>query len=102
MTVNVAEYTALKQAIEWLNKQDIDDEITVKGDSMLVINQMKGIYRIKSDTSKYFAPKIRELLQDKKVKFIWIPREENEEADCVADCVAKPRDMICKNCKICT
>jgi len=36
MTVNVAEYTALKQAMEWLNEQDIDDEITVKGDSMLV------------------------------------------------------------------
>lgn len=81
MTNNVAEYSALKRALEWLNEEGIEDEIMVKGDSMLVINQMKGVYRIKSQTSKRFAPKIRELLKGKKVKFVWIPREENTVAD---------------------
>ncbi len=81
MTNNVAEYSALKRAIEWLKEQGIEDEILIKGDSMLVINQMKGDWQIKSQTSRRFIPKIRELLKGKKTKFIWIPREENGEAD---------------------
>jgi len=81
MTNNVAEYSALKRALEWLNEESIEDEIVIKGDSMLVINQMSGVWQIKSQTSKRFVPKIRELLKGKKVKFVWIPREENSEAD---------------------
>jgi len=81
MTNNVAEYSALKRALEWLVEEGIEDEIVVKGDSMLVINQMRGVWQIKSQTSKRFVPKIRGLLKGKKVKFVWIPREENGEAD---------------------
>ena len=81
MTNNIAEYSGMKFAVEWLNEQDIDDEITIKGDSMLAINQMKGSWRVKSETSKKFVPEIRKLLEGRKVTFIWIPREENEEAD---------------------
>ncbi len=81
MTNNVAEYTALKRAAEWVNRQGINDEIVIKGDSQLVILQMNGTWQIKSETSKKFVPEIRRLLKDKKTKFIWIPREQNEEAD---------------------
>lgn len=42
ITNNVAEYSGLKAAVEWLNEQSIDDKMTVRGDSMLVINQMAG------------------------------------------------------------
>lgn len=81
MTNNVAEYTALKKALEWVNSQGIRDKITIKGDSQLVINQLKGKWKVKSQTSKRFVPQIRELLKDKEVKMVWIPREKNEEAD---------------------
>jgi len=81
MTNNVAEYSGMLRVAEWLKEQDIDDEIIIKGDSQLAINQMMGIWQIKSATSKHFVPKIRKLLEGKKVKFIWIPREQNEEAD---------------------
>ncbi len=81
ITNNVAEYSGLKAAVEWLNEQGIDDDITVKGDSMLVINQMAGRWRIKSDTSKRFVPQIKDLLGDRDVKYQWIPRENNTEAD---------------------
>ncbi len=81
MTNNVAEYTALKKAIEWVDSQKIKDKILIKGDSQLVINQLKGKWKVKSQTSKKFVPQIRELLKDKEVELVWIPREENSQAD---------------------
>ncbi|MFW6194119.1 MAG: ribonuclease HI [Halobacteriota archaeon] len=81
MTNNVAEYTALKKALQWVNSQRIKDKITVKGDSQLVINQLKGKWKVKSQTSKKFVPQIKELLRDKEIELIWIPREDNTEAD---------------------
>jgi len=37
--------------------------------------------KIKSETSKKFVPKIRQLIKGKEVVFKWIPREENSKAD---------------------
>jgi ribonuclease HI len=81
MTNNVAEYTALKHAAEWVNRHGGDDEIVIKGDSQLVIHQMNGTWQVKSATSKKFVPEIRKLLKGMKIQFIWIPREQNSEAD---------------------
>ena len=81
ITNNVAEYSGLKAAIQWLNEQDIYDDIAVKGDSMLVIKQMAGRWRIKSETSKKFVPQIKKLLGNRSVKYQWVPRENNTEAD---------------------
>jgi len=81
MTNNVAEYSALLRAMEWINTEKINEDITIKGDSQLVINQMKGIWQNKSETSKHFVPIINKLIKNRKVKYQWIPREENSEAD---------------------
>jgi ribonuclease HI len=81
MTNNVAEYTALKQAAEWVNRQGGDEEIEIKGDSQLVIHQMNGTWQVLSATSKKFVPEIRRLFEGRKIQFIWIPREQNVEAD---------------------
>ena len=86
MTNNVAEYTALLEALKWLQKHHTGkfEEITIKGDSNLVIQQMRGIYKIKSKTSKKFVPLIKaemEKLKPNKTEYKWIPREENKEAD---------------------
>jgi ribonuclease HI len=85
MTNNVAEYSALKRAAEWVSQNGVDDEIVIKGDSRLVIFQMKGIWQIKSETSKKFVPEIRRLLEGRKTRFIWIPREQNAEADLLSN-----------------
>jgi ribonuclease HI len=85
MTNNVAEYSALKHAVEWVIHNDPDDEIIIRGDSRLVIQQMNGTWQIKSETSKKFVPEIRGLLQGRKTKFIWIPREQNTEADLLSN-----------------
>jgi ribonuclease HI len=81
MTNNVAEYSALKQAAEWVRRQVGDEEIVIKGDSQLVICQMNGTWQVKSETSKKFVPEIRKLLEGRKARFVWIPREQNAEAD---------------------
>ena len=81
MTNNVAEYSALKHAMEWVSRSGGDDEIVIKGDSQLVIHQMNGTWQIKSATSKKFVPEIRRLLEGRKTRFVWIPREQNAEAD---------------------
>ena len=81
MTNNVAEYEGLKAAAQWLIDEGIDEKIVIKGDSELVIKQMKGQYRVSSATSKKYVPVIRKMLEGKDVSFQWVPREENEEAD---------------------
>ena len=81
MTNNVAEYSALKHGLEWARVNCSDDEIVIKGDSQLVIHQLNGTWQIKSETSKKFVPEICRLLEGRKTRFVWIPREENAEAD---------------------
>jgi ribonuclease HI len=81
MTNNVAEYEGLKAALQWIVDNGFDDEIVAKGDSQLVIKQMKGDWQIKSATSKKYVPEIRKLLAGRKAVFSWVPREDNEWAD---------------------
>jgi len=81
MTNNVAEYEGLMAAAQWLKDEGILEKIVIKGDSQLVIRQMRGEWKISSATSKKYVPQIRKLLQGKDVSFFWVPREENEEAD---------------------
>lgn len=82
MTNNVAEYSALKRALEWIkDEHKIEGEILVKGDSQLVIQQLSGNWEIRSETSKKFVPIIENLIKGKNVSFMWIPREENKKAD---------------------
>jgi len=90
MTNNVAEYSALKRAVEWVSRNSVDDEIIIKGDSQLVIYQMNGTWQIKSETSKKFVPEIRKLLEGRKTRFIWIPREQNTEADLLSNIAYSP------------
>jgi len=85
MTNNVAEYSALNHAAEWIVQHCPDDEIVINGDSMLVIHQMSGTWQIHSVTSKKFVPAIRMLLEGRKARFVWIPRAQNAEADLLSN-----------------
>ncbi len=81
MTNNVAEYEGLKAAAMWLHDNGIEEKILIKGDSQLVMKQMKGEWQVSSATSKKYVPEIKLLLQGMDVTFQWVPREKNEEAD---------------------
>jgi len=81
-TNNVAEYTGLIKALEWLLDQKTAGPIVVRGDSDLIIKQVKGEYKVKSPL---LAPLHRQAVdlaeQLPEARFEWIPREHNADAD---------------------
>lgn len=81
MTNNVAEYEGLNAALRWLNEKGIKARIEVRGDSQLVIKQMRGEWQIRSETSRKYVPKIQKLLEGTEASFVWIKRDENDAAD---------------------
>ena len=89
-TNNVAEYTAVLKAMEWLSSNPpIGEagEINFYLDSLLVVKQLGGYYKIKNLALKNFAIKIKNI-QNKitaKIKYIHIPREKNLQADQLAN-----------------
>ena len=82
-TNNVAEYTALAKALEWLVANNlVSEKVEIKGDSKLVVNQLAGIYKVKG---KRIIPLYKQVLLLKTkfsdIEIRWIPRGENKEAD---------------------
>ncbi len=82
MTNNVAEYNGILHAVDFVLKSyPGEKDITIRGDSQLVARQMAGEYKLISETARKYVPIIRHMLEGRNVKFQWIPREENSEAD---------------------
>ncbi len=88
-TNNVAEYQAVIYALEWLR-----NNLTMKQfnngtmfnfflDSTLVVNQLNGLFKVKNSDLRNLLVKIRQLEQEVggNVKYQYIPREKNWEAD---------------------
>jgi len=80
-TNNQAEYTALKLALEEARKMGVQ-EVEVYMDSLLVVNQMKGIFKVKNRDLWPIHDAITQLVkQFKHVSFAHVPRELNKLAD---------------------
>ena len=80
-TNNQAEYTALKLALEECKKMAVKD-IEVYMDSLLVVNQMKGIFKIRNRDLWPIHQAIVDLVKGfHKVSFSHVPREFNKLAD---------------------
>lgn len=82
-TNNVAEYTALVKALEWLlSNKKVREPVRVRGDSKLVISQMRGEFKVKA---KAIVPLFQKAALLRKefadISFQWVPREQNREAD---------------------
>jgi ribonuclease HI len=84
-TNNVAEYTGIIKALEWMlekNNYNNNQKIIIRGDSQLVINQIKGKYKVRALKIIPLYQKVKSLLSKfKDIKIEWIPRDKNEEAD---------------------
>ena len=81
-TNNVAEYTGLLKALEWLLAQKIKGPIIIRGDSDLIIKQVKGLYKVKSALLAPLHGQVKDLLEDLPgVVIEWVAREHNTEAD---------------------
>lgn len=81
-TNNVAEYTAVVEALKWLEKNKSGQEINFMLDSNLIVSQLSGIYKIKNSNLNKLVITIKGLEKNfKKVSYKHIPREKNKEAD---------------------
>ncbi len=84
-TNNVAEYTALIIGLEEASRRGIE-HLDVRMDSLLVVQQMKGLWRIKHPGLKPLAVQAGALLAGFPSRTIeHIPREENGIADALAN-----------------
>jgi ribonuclease HI len=80
-TNNIAEYSGLIAALKWAVDHDVR-RITIKGDSLLIIEQMRGNYKVKNEGLKPLHLQARMLvMQIGDVKFEHVRREQNKEAD---------------------
>lgn len=80
---NVAEYLAFENVIDWLLENGCqDDDITIFGDSKLVVNQMNKWWRIKEGVYVEHAARCIEKIDDfSNLKIRWISRDYNDYAD---------------------
>jgi ribonuclease HI len=80
-TNNVAEYHGLIAALQWAADNDVT-ALAVKGDSLLLVEQMRGNYKVKNEGLKPLHMKARMLvMQIGNVSFAHVPREKNKDAD---------------------
>ena len=84
-TNNVAEYQALIFALEAAFEIDANAEVLVRMDSKLVVEQMSGRWKIKHPDMLSLGAKVQQLIANKNVQFLWIPREQNVLADALAN-----------------
>jgi formyltetrahydrofolate-dependent phosphoribosylglycinamide formyltransferase len=80
-TNNVAEYTAIHKGLE-AAKQFGARRLTVFSDSELVVRQVNGEYKVKSEHIRpLFQQAISQLNEFENWKVKFVPREKNKEAD---------------------
>jgi len=80
-TNNVAEYTGLIAALQWAADNDVT-AMAIKGDSLLIVEQMRGNYKVKNEGLKPLHMKARMLvMQIGNVSFAHVPRDKNKDAD---------------------
>ncbi len=86
-TNNVAEYTAVLEALLWIaeHKEEVGEyeKIDFFMDSLLLCQQLKGVFKIKQPHLRTLMYKIREV-ENKiatPISYTHIPREKNKEAD---------------------
>lgn len=88
-TNNVAEYTAVIKALEYLiDKKITTNQLTFVLDSELVVKQIKGLYKVKLPHLQELNQKIKKLIseiqsinQSIKISFDHVLREKNKDAD---------------------
>ncbi|MDE1858891.1 MAG: ribonuclease HI family protein [Thaumarchaeota archaeon] len=82
VTSNFAEYTALAEALKKLRALGATGDVVVKSDSKLLVGQMSEGWKVKGGMYVGKMKEARDLIKEFGfVRFEWVPREQNEEAD---------------------
>ena len=84
-TNNVAEYQGLLSALEWCADQGAR-KVHVQSDSLLLVQQMRGVYKVKHEGLKPLYGRARLLVHRiGAVTFEHVRREQNADADRLAN-----------------
>ncbi|MFA6016980.1 MAG: ribonuclease HI family protein [Patescibacteria group bacterium] len=90
-TSNDAEYQALIEALNKVKelKSNNVKKIEFNSDSRLMVNQVKGLFKINNGRIREYVLIIRGLEQEIKlpISYSYVPREENVEADLLVNSV---------------
>jgi ribonuclease HI len=86
-TNNIAEYSAVLEAINWLLQNTQSPQVEFYLDSELVCKQLNGEYKVKDENLKKLYFKIREGIVSLggKISFSHIRREQNAQADALVN-----------------
>lgn len=87
-TNNVAEYTAVLTALEWLTKNSkIGATVTFYCDSQLIVEQLSLRYKIKDEKMKNLFGKVKKLEMENRflVTYVYVPRNQNSHADALVN-----------------
>ncbi|WP_371496780.1 bifunctional RNase H/acid phosphatase [Kitasatospora sp. NBC_00374] len=84
-TNNVAEYKGLIAGLRAARELDPEATVDVRMDSKLVVEQMSGRWKIKHPDMQPLAAEARTVLPRGRVTYRWIPREQNKDADRLAN-----------------
>lgn len=81
-TNNIAEYTAVVKALEYLSSSYKKEDLNFYLDSNLVVSQLSGLFKIKNAKLMDLVFKVRGLeTAFGRVRYSHIPRGKNKEAD---------------------
>ena len=84
-TNNVAEYNGLLAALDWCREHGAS-VVHIKSDSLLLVQQMKGVYKVKNEGLKSLYGRARLLCHGiGRVTFEHVRREFNKDADRLAN-----------------
>ncbi len=85
-TNNEAEFSAVLAGLSYLADQGLkSDKVKIQGDSSLVINCLRGRWKLKAKNLLPIFWNIQELEREfPEVDYYWIPREQNAHADAIS------------------
>ncbi|GIG19837.1 bifunctional RNase H/acid phosphatase [Cellulomonas chitinilytica] len=93
-TNNVAEYTGLVAGLRAALAIDPDARLEVRMDSQLVVEQMRGTWRIKHEAMRRLADQVRAIVDPATVVWTWVPRAQNAAADRLANLAMDQKTAI--------
>lgn len=82
---NVAEYRGAIAGLTAARDLDPEAQVEVRMDSKLVVEQLSGRWQVKHPDMKVLAKRALAVWPDGNIRFQWVPRERNKDADRLAN-----------------
>ena len=96
-TNNIAEYSGLLNCLRLARKYQVAS-IKVFSDSLLMVNQLNGYYKVKNEGLKTIFTEIQNFLKKENIQLeiVHIPRDQNSDADKLARRAVRLQKDVCE------